>query len=130
MRILEEKGMIDFLQDQYRKGKHFFGVSAGSIMLAKSWVRWRDPQLDSSAELFPCLGVAQVYCDTHDEGNDWEELQVLARLVPAGSPSYGIASGAALVAYSDGSVRALGAEVHCFTRKGETVAQVDSLIPS
>jgi peptidase E len=129
MRILEEKGMSGFLRDQYRKGKPFFGVSAGSIMLAKQWVRWRDPRVDSSAELFPCLGIAPVYCDTHDEGNGWEELQVLARLIPAGSVGYGIASGTALVAYPDGSVRVRGGAVHCFARRGEIVTQVQSLLP-
>ncbi len=129
MKILEEQKMTDFLRDQYREGKPFFGVSAGSIMLAKSWVRWRDPRVDSSAELFPCLGIAQVYCDTHDEGNGWEELQVLARLIPAGSLGYGISSGAALAADPDGSVQALGGEVHCFARRGEIVTQVKSLLP-
>ena len=127
MRILDEKRMIDFLRDQHRNGKPFFGVSAGSIMLAKSWVRWRDPDVDSSAELFPCLGIAQVYCDTHDEENGWEELQVLARLIPTGSIGYGITSGTALAACPDGSVRALGGEVHCFTANGTTVRQIQSL---
>jgi peptidase E len=127
MRVLEEKGMIDFLRDQYGNGKPFFGLSAGSIMLAKEWVRWRDPAVDSSAELFPCLGIAQVYCDTHDEENGWEELKVLARLIPQGSVGYGITSGTALTAYPDGSVRALGGEVHCFTRKGPTIAQIQTL---
>jgi peptidase E len=130
MRVLSEKGMINFLRNQYRKGKPFFGISAGSIMLAKNWVRWSDPQVDSSAKLFPCLGIAQVYCDTHDEGNDWEELHVLARLIPAGSVSYGIRSGTALAAYADGLVCALGGEVDCFTRKGEIVMQIESLTPS
>ncbi len=127
MRILEEKGMVDFLRDQYRNGKSFFGVSAGSIMLAKEWVRWRDPAADSSAELFPCLGIAQVYCDTHDEENGWEELRILARLIPARSVGYGITSGTALAAYPDGSVRALGGEVHCFMRNGNTIAQIQTL---
>lgn len=129
VRVLAEKGMMDFLRDQYREGKPFFGVSAGSIMLAKEWVRWSGSQADSSAELFPCLGIAQVYCDTHDEGNDWEELRVLARLVSAGSVSYGITSGAALAAYPDGSVQAFGGEVHCFRRIGGIVKQIENLKP-
>ena len=129
MKVLEKKGMTDFLRAQYREGKPFFGVSAGSIMLAKDWVRWRDPDVDSSAELFPCLGIAQVHCDTHDEENGWEELSVLARLVPAGSVSYGIPSGTALAAFPDGPVRALGGEVHCFTRKDDTVKRIKNLAP-
>jgi peptidase E len=127
MRILIEKGMTEFLQDQYRCGKPFFGMSAGSIMLAKHWVRWADPEVDSTAELFPCLGLAQVYCDTHDEEDGWEELRVVARLIPVGSLCYGIASGAALIANPDGSVRAIGGEVHCFMRKVNKVIQLKSL---
>jgi peptidase E len=127
MRILTEQRMIDFLQDEYRKGKPFFGISAGSIMLAKSWVRWSDPEIESSAELFPCLGIAQVYCDTHDEENGWEELRVLARLAPAGTVSYGVASGTALVVNPDGSVRALGGAVDRFTRADDVIRQIEPI---
>jgi peptidase E len=126
MRVLEARKMIEFFRNQHRQGKLFIGASAGSIMLAKSWVRWSNSEDDSSAELFPCLGIAQVYCDTHDE-EDWEELQALARLVSDGAISYGIPSGAALAAYPDGSVRALGEEVHRFTRKKETVVRISNL---
>ena len=58
MRVLEEKGMTGFLRRLHRAGKLFFGISAGSIMLSRKWVRWRDPHDDGSAELFPCLGFA------------------------------------------------------------------------
>jgi peptidase E len=125
MRVLEEKGMIEFLRDQYQKGKLFIGASAGSIMLAKNWVRWTDPEVESSAELFPCLGIAEVYCDTHDE-DDWEELQALARLVPDGTVCYGIPAGAALTAYPDGSIRALGEEAHRFMRKNGKVVRIEN----
>ena len=42
MQVLKEKGMTDFLRCLYRAGKPFFGISAGSIMLARQWIRWRD----------------------------------------------------------------------------------------
>jgi hypothetical protein len=129
MMVLRNHGLTDFLRDQYDKGKPFFGVSAGSIMLAKSWVRWRDPDIETSAELFPCLGIAQVHCDTHGEEDGWEELEPLTRLIPNGSISYGIPSGAALIAYPDGSVRALDGEVHRFTCKNGIVRQMQSLCP-
>jgi peptidase E len=129
MRILVERGMMDFLRDQYRRGKPFFGMSAGSIMLAKQWVRWVGPETDSSAELFPCLGLAQVNCDTHDEDDGWEELKVLTQMVPSGSVCYGIPSGAALVVGPDGSVRAVGGEVHCFARKDGEAARINNLNP-
>ena len=48
MRVLKEKGMTDFLRRLYRAGKPFFGISAGSIMLARQWIRWRDPDDDSN----------------------------------------------------------------------------------
>jgi peptidase E len=126
MRVLEEKEMIEFLRDQYQKGKLFIGASAGSIMLAKNWVRWMDSEVESSAELFPCLGIARIHCDTHDE-DDWEELQALARLVPDGSICYGIPAGAALATYLDGSIRALGEEVHRFMRKNGKVVRIENL---
>jgi hypothetical protein len=129
MRVLEEHKLTDFLRDQYGQGKPFFGVSAGSIMLAKSWVRWRESDIESSAELFPCLDIAQVYCDTHGEEDGWEELDTLTCLIPKGSISYGIPSGAALIAYPNGSVRALGGKVHRFARKDEMVRQIKSLVP-
>jgi peptidase E len=129
MMVLEASGMTDFLRRQYRNGKFFFGVSAGSIMLAKNWVRWPDPENERSATLFPCLGIAPICCDTHDEADGWEELQTLARLMPAGSMCYGIPSGAALIAYPRGSTCAVGGEVHRFTRKGKAIIQIKNLIP-
>jgi peptidase E len=130
MGILEKHDLIDFLRSQYGGGKPFFGVSAGSIMLANSWVRWKDPDIESSAELFPCLGIAQVQCDTHGEAEGWEELQTLTRLIPDASIGYGIPSGAALIACPDASVRALGGEVHRFARRGGIVQQIQSLLPA
>ncbi len=127
MDVLAETGMIDFLRDQYHQGKFFFGLSAGSIMLSKSWVRWRDPEDESSAELFPCLGIAPVYCDTHDEEDGWEELLALTRLLPGGTTSYGIASGTALISNPDGSVRCLGGEVQRFARAGDHVVRLQPL---
>ncbi len=127
MQVLAQTGMTEFLRDQYRKGKPFFGSSAGSIMLAKAWVRWRDPNADSSAEPFPCLEIAQVCCDTHGEEDDWGELRVLTRLITAGTIGYGIPSGTALIANPDGSVLARGGEVHRFMFTGDRVSQIQSI---
>ena len=124
MKVLAETNMIDFFHEQHRKGKPFFGASAGSIMLAKSWVRWRNPGEDSSAELFPCLGIAGLYCDTHGEADNWEELCVLTRLIPAGNISYGIPSGTALISNPDGSVQAFGGGVARFTLRNQAVEQI------
>ncbi len=127
MSVLAETEMIDFLREQYQRGKPFFGASAGSIMLAKSWVRWSDPDVDSSAVLFPCLGIAPVYCDTHGEEDEWEELRTLTRLMAANTVTYGILSGAALVADPDGSVHPLGGKVDRFVCTGELVSRIESI---
>lgn len=129
MRVLEEADMAGFLRQLARQGKPFFGVSAGSIMLARQWVRWREPSDDSSAELFPCLGIAPVLCDTHGEGDGWEELKALVRLAPGRSVGHGIVSGSALVVAPGGALSAMGGEVHRFTRRSGEPVELPSLRP-
>jgi cyanophycinase-like exopeptidase len=129
MRVLEERGMIPILRRLHADGTPFFGISAGSIMLARSWVRWTDPKDDDSAELFPCLGFAPVLCDTHGEGDGWGELKAALTLRPGGAVGYGIVSGTALVVQKDGTVGAVGGEVHVFKRRKAGVVQVESLAP-
>lgn len=48
MKILEEKNMVGFFQELSRKGALFVGASAGSIMLANEWVKWRNPHDEST----------------------------------------------------------------------------------
>jgi cyanophycinase-like exopeptidase len=129
MRVLEEKGMIPVLRKAFKAGTPFFGVSAGSIMLAKSWVRWTDPKDDASAELFPCMSFAPVLCDTHGEEDGWGELQAMLALCPTGATGYGIVSGTALVVGPDGGVAARGGEVHVFRKRAAGVARIASLRP-
>jgi cyanophycinase-like exopeptidase len=130
MRVLEEKGMMPYLKRLHRAGKPFFGVSAGSIMLARTWIRWKDPDDDSSAELFPCMGFARVLCDTHGEADDWSELKALLALSPVGAVGHGIVSGSAISVDADGAVSALGGEVHRFRRRAGGVVQIESLLPA
>jgi len=101
MQVLKEKNMVGFFRDLAKKNKLFIGVSAGSIIIAKEWVRWRNPNDDSTAELFPCLGLVPIICDTHAE-EDWEELKIALQLKGAGTCGYGIASGTYLKVYPDG----------------------------
>jgi cyanophycinase-like exopeptidase len=129
MRVLEERGMVPFLREVHRSGIPFVGVSAGSIMLCRSWIRWTDPGDDRSAELFPCLGLTRILCDTHGEGDGWYELKAMLALRPVGSTGYGIVSGAGIVVDQDGTVSAFGGEVHVFKRRKKGVAQVQSLRP-
>ncbi|HEX7503519.1 MAG TPA: Type 1 glutamine amidotransferase-like domain-containing protein [Acidobacteriota bacterium] len=111
MGVLEKSGAGECLQELHRSGKPFIGLSAGSIMLARRWVRWSDPANDGTAEDFPCLGLAPLVCDTHAEKEDWEELKMLLTLTRA-PLGYGIPAGAALRVAMDGSLAALGRPVH------------------
>jgi len=129
MKVLGETGTAELIRSLHAAGKPLFGVSAGSIMLARHWVRWTDPDDDGTAEIFPCLGCAPLCCDTHGEGEGWEELQALQKLLPDGSVSYGIASGSALLAMPDGTVEALGGAVHRFRRRDGKVVRIEDLTP-
>ena len=75
-------------------------------MMSKGWVRWRDPEDDSTAEIFPCLNLVPFYCDTHAEKDDWTELKTALSLDGAGTPGYGLTSGAYMKAYPDGRLEA------------------------
>ncbi|MBS2033019.1 MAG: Type 1 glutamine amidotransferase-like domain-containing protein [Deltaproteobacteria bacterium] len=104
--ILRDKGMDAFFQDLAQTSKLFFGISAGSIILGREWVRWTAPADESSATIFPCLGIAPVICDVHDEEDDWPELRALLRLEREGTVGYGITSGSCLKVSPDGGLSA------------------------
>ncbi len=127
MNILEERQILSFLRNLFERGKPFFGSSAGSIMLGRQWVRWEDPEDDTTANLFPCMNFAPVVCDTHGEGDEWEELRALLRLTPEGTMGYGIPTGAGLCVSPDGTLEALGAPVHCFAHRASEVVRSTDL---
>jgi peptidase E len=129
MRILEEKNMAGFLTDLFKRGKVLFGVSAGSIMLAREWVRWRDPEDDSTTELFPCLGITPIICDTHAEADDWEELKSALKLKEEDTQGYGIPSGSCLKVYPDGRVEALDGAITQFLKRGNSIVKQPELLP-
>jgi peptidase E len=129
MQVLEEKNMGGFLKDLYRQGKLFFGASAGSIMLARKWVRWTDPENDASAELFPCLGFAGVICDTHSESDGWEELQAALSLEKEKTAGYGIATGACLKVGPGGVLEAFGAPVNVYLKQAGKVVKQPDILP-
>jgi peptidase E len=129
MQILKEKNTADIFQDLYQQGKLFIGVSAGSIMLANEWIRWRDPEDESTTELFPCLGIAPLICDTHAEEDGWVELKTALLLKEDGAVGYGIPSGACLRVHPDGTLEALGKTIVRYgLHKGKVKQQTD-LIP-
>jgi peptidase E len=80
MNVLRERDMVKTLCSLASEGKPMFGISAGSLMLAKDWVRFPTDD-DASAELFPCLGIAPLHVDAHAEADDWHELRVLVSLL-------------------------------------------------
>lgn len=128
MQVMNDTKAGRVLTDLYESGKVFFGSSAGSIMLASKWVRWRDPDDDTTAEPFPCLGFAPVICDTHGE-EDWEELQALLTLEKDGASGYGIVSGTALRVWPDGIPEALGGPVHRYQKQSGKVARIADVLP-
>src|SRR5664280_2650056 len=116
MAHLERHGLIPLLQTLHGAGTPFGGLSAGSIMLSRCWVRWPDPDDDTTAELFSCLALAPVLCDCHAESDDWEELRALLELTGEGI-GYGIPAGGALRVDPRGAVTALGVPAARFERR-------------
>lgn len=124
MERLARSGLIPLLKTLFRKGVPFCGLSAGSIMLAEKWVTWRDTEDDSTTRLLPCLGLAPLLCDTHEEESGWEELHALLKLTKVGTLGYGITSSAALRVTPGGEVRAVGGDVHRFVRSRSGVRRL------
>lgn len=129
MRVLQEKNLTGTLQGLYNQGKLFFGASAGSIMLAGEWVRWKDPDDDSTAELFPCLGLASIICDTHAEDDDWAELKMALKLSKDDAQGYGIPAEACLKVYPDGKLESLGGTVTRYVQHSGQVERQTNLLP-
>ncbi len=129
MNILRHRELIDFIKELYLDGKPFFAVSAGSIMLAQEWVRWRNPDDDTTAEIFPCINVASVICDTHGEADNWEELIALLQIEKPGKIGYGIVSGNAIKVYPDGKVEALSGPVNRYIKRNSSVEKLSDLLP-
>jgi len=111
MRRLLERDLAGTLRARHAAGVPFVGISAGAILLARRWVRWRDPDDDASAETFECLGVAPVLCDCHGEEDGWAELAALLRLEGERSLGYGLRSGAAVRVGAGGEVEPACGEV-------------------
>ena len=127
MRVLTERSVIALIKKRYNEGALIIGVSAGSIMLAKQWIDWPDENNEASAELFPCMNIAPVLCDTHGEEDKWNELHSLLRLTADDQIGYGIPSGGALRISMDGVVEAINMPLYRIERKGDKIAQINDL---
>jgi peptidase E len=101
MKVLQDRGAVSIFEKLAREGRPFVGISAGSIMLGRAWVRF--PEQDESPKhkrtpkalptIFPCLGLAPVYVDAHAEEDRWAELRALLGLLAArgeGAVGYGL----------------------------------------
>lgn len=108
MHWLEKHVLTAFLNELRDRGKLFFGISAGSIMMGAYWVRWDDPKDDATAKLFKCLGFAGTTFDTHAEDEDWKELKTALRLQGPGAKGCGIPRNGMVVADSRGNMEVLG----------------------
>jgi peptidase E len=108
VKLLQDRDAVATLVDLAAAGKPMFGISAGSLMLAREWVRFPDDD-EARAEIFPCLGIAPVHVDAHSEDDGWSELRVLVRLLAArgdASPvGYGLTRKGCLRVTVDGAIR-------------------------
>jgi len=129
MAVLQRTGAVSVLDRLFRAGKPFFGLSAGSIMLAYRWIRWQDPDDEASAVAFPCLGFAPVLIDTHGEAEGWVELVALLGLERNGAVGFGVPTGAGLRVRPGGAVSAMGGPVHRFARGSSSVERIEDLKP-
>ena len=129
MDVLNRHGLTEFLRGLRDKGKPFVGVSAGSIMLAREWVRWPDEDDDATAERFACLGIAPVLCDTHGEGDEWEELVALLALCAQGTTGYGLRSGSAVSVSGGGDIEVLAGVVDLYVAGSDRPEALAELRP-
>jgi cyanophycinase len=127
MRWLSMHKLLPFLKDLYTKGVLFFGLSAGSIMLGTQWVRWSNPKDDGTAELFKCMGIAPVLCDTHAEKDKWEELIMAVKLLGKNGKGYGIPTGGLLLVNADGTVTALEKPASYYINEAGHVVKADNI---
>jgi peptidase E len=129
MTVLHERDMAAVLLALGRAGKPMFGLSAGSLMMGREWVRFPDEDDESTAELFPCLGLAPVHVDAHSEEDDWSELRILVRLLQqrgdADPVGYGLTGPGGLCISIDErgtEVRAMGTPIpRIVVRRGKVV---------
>ena len=133
MRVLHDADLVAPLHAAAARGTVFAGMSAGSIMLGKRWIRWPHAQAkDDEAETYECLGIAACSLDTHGEEDNWNEARAFASVraneLGKKAYAYGIPSGGALVVGPGGQAGALGAPAQLFVAAPNRAAKVDSVL--
>jgi len=111
MHVLNAGSGATLLRARFAAGVPFVGLSAGSIMLGRTWITWDDPDDDATTRPFACLGFAPLICDAHSEEDGWQELRTLLTRLPAGSVGYGISSSAMIEIHAPAVVKVHGGEV-------------------
>jgi peptidase E len=124
MDYLREHDLIPLLTSLYNSGKPISGVSAGAIMLCRSWMRWRDENDDNTVQLLDCLGFAPLLCDVHAEEDGWEEMKRLLGFFPEGTKGYGIPAGGALIVTPAGKVTDIGNPPVLYMKKRQDVVRL------
>jgi hypothetical protein len=81
MAVLEQRDVLPLFHRLAGQGKPMIGISAGSIMLGRAWVRFPEHGTRRSPSIFPCMGIAPVYVDAHAEEDRWAELRTLLELL-------------------------------------------------
>jgi peptidase E len=81
MAVLEQRDVLPLFRRLGEQGKPMIGISAGSIMLARAWVRFPDDPTHGAPAVFPCMSIAPVYVDAHAEEDRWSELRTLLELL-------------------------------------------------
>jgi peptidase E len=136
MNILRERAVDGDLQKLAAAGKPFLGISAGSIMTCREWVRFPDENDDASAEPFACLGIAPLHMDAHSEDDGWSELRILVRVLArrrGEALGYGVPSKGCLRVELDGgkpTLAAMGAPIaRLVARDDKTIVERAPLSP-
>jgi peptidase E len=130
MSMLAERGILEDFRSLCRQGKPMFGISAGSVMLARDWVRFPDDD-EAKAEIFECIGAVPFHVDAHSEDDDWSELRTLLGLLNArgdkGVVGYGLTVKGGLsvtVDHESVSLQAIGTDTPRFVvRSGKVVSE-------
>lgn len=131
MSIIRQRNIAGLIRDRFHAGAVLAGFSAGSILLSRQWVRWRDPDDDSTAESFDCIGIVPLVCDMHDEAAGWEELRTLLRLRQVSDEiGYGIPTSMGLRVHPDNRIEAIGGMVHRYTFRDGRVDNIGDISPA
>ncbi len=121
MKYLRNRKLVSFFREIYDRGKVFCGISAGAIMLSRSWIHWRDPDDDDTVELLDCLGFAPLLCDVHAEEDNWAEMKRLLGFFPQGTAGYGIPANGGLRVAPDGKITSIGSAPVRFIKTGADI---------